>query len=146
MFKRKRRVKDYKIKSEFDEGANITQQKGQRKPLQLQQAVDKENKNPLEAGHIKKIEKITDKMFIQAVVITIKKERSFKIALNIRSHYNVIWKNKISKNLMEKVAEKFNSEERRRSLVQVPGYVVLNGIDLHVDDQSYAQTQQNIAN
>ena len=63
-------------------------------PLQLQKAVDEEIKNLLAAGHIERIVKMTDEMFIQPVVITVKKDRIVKIALDARSLNNVILKDK----------------------------------------------------
>ena len=77
---------------EFKEGAKITQQKGRRVPLQVQEAVDADINSFLQAGHIERIDKITDKMFIQPVVITVKKDRSVKIALDARSLNNAMLK------------------------------------------------------
>ena len=42
LFKRKGRVEDYEIKIDMKENAKITQQKGRRIPIQLQEQVDKE--------------------------------------------------------------------------------------------------------
>ena len=59
--------------------------------------------------------KITDEMFIQLVVITVKKDRSVKIALAARSVNNAISKNKYQmpdlENLMDKIAEIKNGKE-----------------------------------
>ena len=45
LFKRKGRLKDYEIKIDMKENAKITQQKGRRIPIKLQQKVDKEIEN-----------------------------------------------------------------------------------------------------
>ena len=84
VFSRKGRVKDYNIKIEFLPGAKITQQKGRRIPLQLQSAVDCEIKRLLKDGHIAEVKQIKDDVFIQPTVITVKKDRSVKIALDAR--------------------------------------------------------------
>ena len=55
-----------------------TQQKGRRIPRQLQDQVDMEIKNLLEQGHIEKVDTIKDAVFIQPVVITVKKDSSVK--------------------------------------------------------------------
>ena len=72
-------------------------------------------KNLLAAGHIKRVDKITDDMFIQSVVITVKKERTVKIALDARSLNIVILKNKYQlpnlESLMKKVPEKMNDNK-----------------------------------
>ena len=77
--------------------------------MQLQKAVDAEVKRLLAAGHIKRVDKITDDIFSQPVVITVKKDRSVKIALDARSLNNDLLKNKYqmwnSESLMEEVAE-----------------------------------------
>ena len=41
-----------------------------------------ENDRLLEEGHIEKVNEKTDKQFIQPVVITVKKDKSVKIALD----------------------------------------------------------------
>ena len=55
------------------EGALVTQQKGRRIPLQLQVQVDREINNLLEKGHIERIDTIKNVVFIQPVVVTVKK-------------------------------------------------------------------------
>ena len=112
IFSRQGKITGHTRKIEFKEGARITQQKGRRASLQLQAAVDAEIKNLLVAGHIKRVDKVTDEMFIQPVVITVKKDRSVKIALDARLLNNAILKNKYQmpnlESLMEKVAEIVN--------------------------------------
>ena len=80
LFKRRGRVNNYKIKIDMKDGTRVTQQKGRRIPLQLQDQVDKEIKLLLEQGHIEKVDTIKDDVFIQPVMITVKKDRSIKIA------------------------------------------------------------------
>ena len=46
----------------------------------------------LKAGHIERIDKITDEMFIQPVVITVEKDQIVKIALDARSPNNATLK------------------------------------------------------
>ena len=65
--------------------AKITQEKGHRIPLKLKQAVEAETEKLLEEGHIRKVEKINDEVFIQPVVITVTKDKSVKVALDAGS-------------------------------------------------------------
>ena len=115
VFKRKGRIVGHSIEIEFKEVAKITQQKGRRVPLQLQNPVGAEIRNLLQKDHIRKSDEITDEMFIQPVVFTVKKERSVKIALDARSLNNAILKNKYQmpdlENLMDKIAEIINGKE-----------------------------------
>ena len=115
IFKRQRKIVGHTIYIDIREGAKVTQQKGRRVPLQLQKAVDEEIRNLLAAGHIERIDKITDEMFIQPVVITVKKDRSVKIALDARSLNNAILKDKYQMpnlaSLMENIGEIINVKQ-----------------------------------
>ena len=75
LFKRKGRVKNYEIKTTMKDDANITQQKGRRIPIQLQNQVDEEINKLLKEEHIEKVDKIRDDVFIQPTVITVKKDK-----------------------------------------------------------------------
>ena len=73
LFSRKGKIKNHKVKITIKDEAKITQQKGRRVPIQLQKSVDAEIKRLLAEGHIEKIDKISDNVFIQSTVITVKK-------------------------------------------------------------------------
>ena len=115
LFKRRGRVNNYKIKIETKDGTRVTQQKGRRIPIQLQEQVDKEIQNSLEQGHIQKVNNIKDDVFIQPVVITVKKDRSVKLALDARALNNSIAKDKYQmpnlENLMDMIADKIDGKE-----------------------------------
>ena len=113
LFERRGKVKNHKVRINFETDAEITQQKGRRIPFQLQRAVDKEIGRLLKEGHIEKINEIKDDVFIQPTVITVKKDRSLKIALDARVLNRAIDKDKYQMpNLenLDKVAEKLGSE------------------------------------
>ena len=115
LFKRRGRVNNYKIKIEMKDGTRITQQKGRRIPIQLQDQVDSEITNLLDQGHIERVDTIKADVFIQPVVITVKKDRSVKIALDARALNDSIAKDKYQmpnlENLMDMVAEKIDGKE-----------------------------------
>ena len=71
---RQGKIVGHTIRIEFKEGAKAAQRKGRRVPLQLQKAVDAEIKNLIKARHIERVDKISDEMVIQPVVITVKKD------------------------------------------------------------------------
>ena len=77
--------------------------------------MDEGIKNLLAAGHIERINKITDEMFIQPVVIIVKKDRSVKNALVARSLNNAIVKENYQmpnlESLNENVAENINGKQ-----------------------------------
>ena len=108
-------MKDYEIKIDAKSEAKITQQKGRRKPIQLQQQVDKETEKLLKEGHIEKVDKIQDDVFIQPTVITVQKDKSVKIALDARALNQSIAKDKYQMpnldNLIDMIAEKLDKKE-----------------------------------
>ena len=69
----------------------------------------------MKEGHIEKIDEIKDNVFIQPTVITVKKDRSVKIALDARALNQAIDKDKYQmpnlENLLDMVAEKLDSED-----------------------------------
>ena len=115
LFKRRGRVNNYKIKIEMKDDTRITQQKGRRIPIQLQDQVDNEINKLLEQGHIERVDTIKDDVFIQPVVITVKQDRSVKIALYARALNDSIAKDKYQmpnlENLMDMVAETIDGKE-----------------------------------
>ena len=115
LFKRRGRVNNYKIKIEMKDGTRVTQQKGRRIRIQLQDQVDNVMKNLLDQGHIERVDTIKDDVFIQPVVITVKKDQSVKIALDARAVNDSIARDKYQMpnldNLMDMVAEKIDGKE-----------------------------------
>ena len=115
LFKRRGRVKNYEIKIKMKEGAKITKQKGRRVPIQLQDQVDNEIAKLLKGGHIEKVDKIQDDVFVQPTVITVKKDKSVKTALDARALNQSIAKDKYQMpnldNLFDMIAEKLDKKE-----------------------------------
>ena len=95
--------------------AKNSHQKGRRVPIQLQEQVDKEIEKLLKEGHIERVEKIQDDVFIQPTVITVKRDKSVKIALDARALNESIAKDKYQmpnlENLIDMIAEKVDKEE-----------------------------------
>ena len=71
----------------------------------------------LNKGHIERVTEVTDKEFIQPIVITVKRDKSVKIALDARALNNEIVKDKYqmpnSEHLVNMVAEKLDTENKR---------------------------------
>ena len=115
LFERKGKIKNHQVRINFKTGAKITQQKGRRFPIQPQKAVDEEIGRLLKEGHVEKINEIKVDVFIQPTVITVKKDRSVKIALDARALNQAIEKDKYQmpnlENLLDMVAEKLDNEK-----------------------------------
>ena len=91
------------------EDVAVSQQKG-RILIQMQKAADAEVKRLLKDGHIEKVDEIKVDVFIQSTVITVKKDRSVKIALDARALKTANDKDKHQvpnlENLMDMIAER----------------------------------------
>ena len=78
-------IKDLSVKINLKEGAQIIQQKTRLIPIYLQDQVARELKRLMENGYLERATEITDDCFVSPAVITVKKDKSIKIALNSRS-------------------------------------------------------------
>ena len=120
LFTRQGQIRGHKVKIEFNPDAKLTQQKGRRVPIQLQEAVQEEIERLLSEGHIEKVTEVTDKEFIQPVVITVKRDKSVIIALDARALINELNKVKYQmpslEHLVDMVAEKLDNPAKGQAL------------------------------
>ena len=72
----------HSVKSTFRKQFTPTQQKGRRVTINLQPIVDAELKKLLDEKHIIKINSCSDKNFISPIVITVKRDKTVKPALD----------------------------------------------------------------
>ena len=102
--------------------AKITQQKGQRVLIQLQNQVDKETDKLLKAEQNEKIDIIQDDVFIQSKVLTVKRDKSVKIVLDARALDHSIAKDKYQMpnldNLVDMIAEKLVEKRGGRRVIR----------------------------
>ena len=137
------RLKNHIAKSLFRQNYTPSQHKGRRVPLHLLDKVELELKKLIDDGQIIKSEKCPDDLFISPVVITVKKDKSVKIALDSKKQNDAIHKNKYQMqsidHLIDSVAV-YISERRN-----LPGKYFFSKIDL-----KYAYSQipldENIQN
>ena len=88
------RSKNHIAKSIMKKEKMPTQQKGRRVPLHLVEKVQHELQKLIEDKQIICLEKCPDDLFISPVVITVKKDKSIKIALDSKQLTKSIHKNK----------------------------------------------------
>ena len=88
------RSKNHIAKSIMKQEKTPTQHKGRRVPLHLVEKVENELQKLIEDKLIIRLEKCPDDLFISPVVITVKKDKSLKIALDSKELNNAIHKNK----------------------------------------------------
>ena len=73
-------VNGLEVKIQLKEDAKLIQQKGRPIRIHLQQSVGKLINKLMKQGHIEKANKIDDVCFVSPAVITVKKDKSVKIA------------------------------------------------------------------
>ena len=122
------RSKNHIAKSLFRQNYTPSQHKGRRVPLHLLDKVELELKKLIDDGQIIKLEKCPDDLFISPVVITVKKDKSVKLALDSKKQNDAIHKNKYQMqsidHLIDSVAV-YISERRN-----LPGKYFFSKIDL----------------
>ena len=128
------------------DNARISQQKGRRVPIQLPNQVDAEINKLLKEGRIEKVEKICDDVFIQPIVITVKKDKSVKIALDARALKESIAKDKYQMpsldNLIDLIAEKLDEKKTGEAWYSSVDMIYAYGqIPLHELTKSHCNIQ-----
>ena len=94
LFSENHTVNELEVKIQLKEDAKLIQQKGRPIPIHLQRSVGKELENLIKQGHIKKANNIDENCFVSPVVITVKKNKSIKIALDSRKLNEITVKRK----------------------------------------------------
>ena len=86
--------KVHTVRSKFHKHYTPSHQKGRRVPKNLLDKVSAELKKLSEQGHIEKLQECSDKNFTSPIVITVKKDKSVKLALDSKILNKAIHKNK----------------------------------------------------
>ena len=82
------------VRSKFHKNYTPLHQKGRRVLINLLDKVSDELKKLTQQGHIEKLQECSDKNFISPIVITVKKDKSVKLALDSKVLNKAIHKNK----------------------------------------------------
>ena len=92
LYTRLGRSRNHMAKSTFKGNFRPRQHKGRRVPLHLLERVEKELENLIEDKQIMRLEKCSHECFISPVIITVKKDKSVKIALDSKELNDTIHK------------------------------------------------------
>ena len=84
LFRNNTTIKDTEINTQLKPGHYPVKQKARPIPLHLQEAVGKEIEKLTKSGHLEKVKHVDEDCFISPVVITVKNDKSVKIALDSR--------------------------------------------------------------
>ena len=103
----------HSLKSTFHDEFTPTHQKGRRVPINLQPLVNIELKKLLDEKHIIKLNSCSDKNFISPIVITVKRDKTVKLALDSKILNKSIHKNKYQMpnidNLIDTIQQNLNT-------------------------------------
>ena len=103
----------HSVKSTFHKQFTPTHQKGRRAPINLQPLVNVELKKLLDEKHIIKLISCSEKNFISPIVITVKQDKSVKLALESKILNKSIHKNKYQMpnidNLIDTIQQNLNT-------------------------------------
>ena len=77
-------IKDLQVKFDLKEDPKIIQQKGKPLPIHFRNQVAEEIKRLIKNGYLERATEIIEDCFVSPAVITVKKDKSVKIALDSR--------------------------------------------------------------
>ena len=108
-------IKNLSVKINLKEDANIIQQKGRPIPIHLQDQVAEEIKRLIKNGYLERATEITEDCFVSPAVITVKKDKSIKIALDSRKLNEATIKRKAQmpnmEELLSRISRKISEEQ-----------------------------------
>ena len=103
----------HSVKSTFHKQFTPTHQKGRRVPINLQPLVNIELKKLLDEKHIIKLNSCSDKNFFSPILITVKRDKTVKLALDSKILNKSIHKNKYQMpnidNLIDTIQQNLNT-------------------------------------
>ena len=135
LFKNNHTIKDLTIDLQLKKDTKPVQ-KVRPVPIHFQKTVKKELEKLIESGHLEKADKTTENCFVSPAVITIKKDKSVKIALDSRKLNEACVKRKAAMPNVEELISKISAEITRSS-----GEIWMSKIDL---DYAYGQTKLTV--
>ena len=108
LFNENHTVNGIEVKIQLKEDARLIQQKGRPIPIHLQQSVGKEINKLIKQGHVEKANNIDENCFVSPAVITVKKDKSVKIALDSRKLNEITIKRKAQMPNMEELISRIS--------------------------------------
>ena len=94
LFQENHTVEGLEVKIQLKEDARLIQQKRRPIPIHLQQSVEKEINKLMKQGHIEKANNEDENCFVSPAVMTVKKDKLVKIALDSRKLNEITIKRK----------------------------------------------------
>ena len=132
LFENNETIKDTEIKIQLKPGHFPVKQKARQVPLHLQEDVGRELGKLIKSGHLEKIKDVDEDCFLSPVVITVKSDKSVKIALDSRKLNDSCIKMRPHMPNMEELLNQISVEITRDRTMQL----FMSKIDL---DYAYGQ-------
>ena len=133
LFKNNHTIKDLTIDIQLKKDTKPIQQKGRPVLIHFQNIVKNEFKKLIEKGHLEKADKTTENCFVSPAVITIKKDKSVKIALDSRKLNESCIKRKATMPNIKELISKISAKITKNN-----GEIWMSKIDL---DYAYGQAK-----
>ena len=119
LFEKNRTIKDTEINIELKPGHYPLKQKARLIPLHLQEDIGEELEKLIKAGHLEKVNNLDDDCFVSPVVITIKNNKTVKIALDSRKLYECSIKRRKHNPNMDALMNQISAELNRDTTAQL---------------------------
>ena len=132
LFENNETINDTEIKIQLKPGQFPVKQKAPPVPLHLQEDVGRELEKLIKSGHLEKIKDVDEDCFVSPVVITVKSDKSVKIALESRKLNDSCVKMRPHMPNMEELLNRISVEITRDRTTQL----LMSKIDL---DYAYGQ-------
>ena len=110
LFETNHTIKDIEVKIQIKPGCYSIQQKARPTPYQLQKDVKNELDRLIKSGHLEQLETVEEDCFVSPVVITVKKEKTVKIAVDARKLNDSCVKKRPHKPNMEELLNQISAE------------------------------------
>ena len=129
------RSKTHTVKSKFKTNFTPVHQRGRRIPIHLQSQVEEELKKLEKNGNIIKLDKCSDKNFISPIVITVKRDKTIKLAMDSKVINKAIHKNKYQMQnidcLMDNIAQSISESSHESEVFFPPSTYVTHTASYH---------------
>ena len=132
LFYNNKEIKNLSVKIQLKEGAQIIQQKARPIPIHLQDQVALDLKRLIKHGYLERATENTEDCFVIPAVITVKKDKSIKIALDSRKLNEITIKRKAQMPNMEELISRIS----RKIYEGKEGEILATKIDF---DYAYGQ-------
>ena len=110
--------KNTEVKTQIKPGCYPIQQKARPIPYHLQDDVKNELDRFIKSGHLERLETIEEDCFVSSVVITVKKDKTVKIALDARKLNDSCMKKRPHMPNMDELLNQISAELQKTSWTQ----------------------------